>query len=291
MSDNVEENEIADENNLTEEANDNNESFSLLDDENPDASSKPFEPGVKPEGLPDELWDEENQTFKGEDLFTRWQQAEDRAKGLRAKLSRGEGKPPKSTEGYTLDMTDEEQELLANVIQDDDPVIHKLKEVCLENKVSNQVYQSIVKDVGAFLGQHAQEIASGEHLSEEQRAELRQAEYKKIGPNAPAVVRAVTGWGRELYNQGVISEDDMKTVMSIGSSGEGVRFLNIMRQMTGGDDIPVSSTLNDGLPSDAEIFDMMKSQKYMDGDAETHARVDDLLNKRIQAGRPERLNV
>lgn len=289
---NIQNNEESLEQDVNEEENEsNNEEFSLLDEENPDTKEVEMEEGVKPEDLPDELWDEENGTIKTNELYNSWKKAEDRVKGLRTKLARGEGNPPKSVEEYKLEFSDEDNEVLSSVITEGDPLLEKLKEVCFNNKISNIGYQSIVKDMGLFLSEKASDVAEGKHLTEEQREELTRQEYKKIGDNAPAVIRAVTEWGRGLNAQGVLSEDDIKTLTKFGATGDGVRVLNIIRQLTGDKEIPMQAQVGDGLPSDAEIYNMIGSKKYQDGDAAYIAKVDALLQKRVEAGRPERLQV
>lgn len=250
--------------------------FTLLSDE------KTTENG-RPDGLDDDLWDVENNTFNAQALYNRLQHSENRVKGLRQKLSKGEGAAPKTIDGYTLELSEND----GFEVDSEDPVINKVREICFENKLSNEVYQNIIKGMGKFLS----ETDAEPQLSDEEIESIRQEEFKKLGPNAPKVVRAVSEWARSLKSQGHFSEDDMKAIESMGATGEGVRVLNIFRQLVGGNNIPMDSMIDDGLPSDQEIFQMMKSDSYRKGDVEAHRKINDILDRRIKAGRPATLQV
>jgi hypothetical protein len=76
-------------------------------------------------------------------------------------------------------------------------------------------------------------------LSAEEKEEIRQKEYAKIGANAPQIIKAVETWTRELKAQGQLSEDDIKAIQGMSVTGDQVRVLNKLRALSGGGrDIP-----------------------------------------------------
>lgn len=261
--------------------------FSLIGDGNPDATGKPvLVDGEKPEDLPDDLWDEEAKTFNIENLYKSYKNESNKAKGLRDKLAKGQGTPPKKPEDYRMDNDGDSD----NVFEDGNPIVEKMKEICFENKVSKEVYNNIMSNLGSYIKENQDSFSKGEHLSEEQKSVIVEEEYRKIGKNAPAVIRAVTEWTQQLYNQGIFSEDELNVIQEIGNNGDAVRVLNKLRVQAGGkQDIPIQTGIDDSLPSDAEIAEIIGSQGYQSGDASVHAKVEDLLRRRTASGRPERL--
>jgi hypothetical protein len=137
------------------------------------------------------------------------------------------------------------------------------------------------------LSENAGAPASGP--TEEEIAGHRAAELDQLGPNGPRQVRAVSEWLAEKVKSGTFSPEISETIRMICSTADGVKAMNAIRAITSGPDIDVGSYVSDGLPSDAEIAEMMKSEAYRRGDPATSAKIKDLLLARSKAGRPEKL--
>ena len=261
----------------------------LLDDANDDLKEVKFEEGVKPDWLDEALWDEEKKAPKTAETLEALQKAQKQATDLRAKMGKGTQKAPKTADDYKFEPAAE----LKEMVKEDDPVVKAARGVAHKYGLGQEQFQGFMGDM---LGEIAKltkgmtDAAAAEPTEEEIKA-YRQQEAAKLGKNGVAVMRAVTEWGRQLHANGVLSESDIKVLKAMGHSADEVRVLNKLRTISGGQEIPLEMQLDDGLPSDAEIFAMMGTAKYQDGDPETVKKVEKLLDQRRAAGRPERLQV
>lgn len=261
------------------------EDFSLLGAQNDDLKVVPE--GQRPDFLDENLWDSDKKDIKKDLVLSEYKKMQDRVKGLRDKLARGEGKPPKDANGYTLPEADE---TVAPILNPKDPFVSELKNFAHKANMTNEQYQTFVTHAAKFLAENGPKLTEPEPLTDDQIREIKEKEYTKIGPNAPRVVRAVSEWARQMLDSGYFSEDEIKLVNGIGSSGEGVKLLNKIRTLTGGSDIPVSTNIDDGLPSDKEIFEMFGDKRYNE-DTNFRNKIDKLMHDRVRAGRPSHLQV
>lgn len=254
------------------------------DDDGGEVTALDFSNG-KPEGFPDELWDSEKNAPKADGLYKKWQEAENRAKGLRDKLARGEGKPPKEAKDYTVDAGDKGKALL----KADDPLIAEAQKIAHELKIPKETYGKFMGKLTDFLADHIEKMQEQgpAELSEDQKAEIRKAEYAKIGTNAVQVIKAVESWGRELKASGQFSEVELEAFKSMAMTGEQVRVLNKLRAMAGGGNALPMDFSDDGLPSDDEIAELQAKVKTQ----EDQRKVDELYDKRRRAGRPDKLQI
>lgn len=261
---------------------------SLLDGIDDDGTGDPqpvdFSKG-KPEGFPDDAWDEKENKPKSDVLYKKWQEAENRAKGLRDKLAKGEGKPPKEAKEYTVDAGDKGKALLKS----DDPLLAEAQKIAHELKIPKETYGKFMGKLTDFLADHIEKMQSEgpAELSEEQKAEIRKTEYAKIGTNAVQIIKAVETWGRELKTSGQFSEGELAAFKSMAMTGDQVRVLNKLRALAGGGNALPMDFSNDGLPSDNEIAELQAKVKT----AEDQRKVDELYDKRRKAGRPEKLQI
>lgn len=248
-----------------------------------------YTPGVKPEGLDDSLWDAEAKTFKADALFEKLTGAEKIAKDLREKMGR-KGAPPEKADDYKFDLDDVP---FKDALKADDPVLKKAKEVAHKLGIPQSQFGPLVKEVlGAAYEAMGQESEITEPTAEEKEA-FRNAEIEKIGPNGPAVIRAVSEFVRQ--NIGVhFDERSVETVKALTSTADGIHFMNQMREMLGGERLNMAAldgAAITGLPSDAEIFAFMKTPEFEKGDPTAHAKYDNWLTMRTKAGRPTALQV
>ena len=256
---------------------------SLLDpNANPDAAETKEtdrEPGTRPEGLADHLWDEENSKFNDEALYTELQKQEKIAGDLRKKVGQ-KGDVPEKAEDYKLPV-DESWGLSDEQIKED-PVVQKYIEAAHAAGMDQGTFGTMFKEIMGTLQEQSQN-AEPVQLTEEQQEEHRKAEYAKIGPNAPAVIKAVTEFGRQLEAQGVFGERDTATMKAHAYDGDFVILMNKMREMIGGQSVvpmAVDETGTTGLPSMQEIHDMMGKAS----NDEDLRKAEGLIAKRAAAG-------
>lgn len=243
----------------------------------------------KPEGLDDSYWDEENGRLDVQKLFEDKQMGDKRIKDLRDKVAKGAPQALENVEDYKFELS--ETAKAAEVFDgDDDPLVAASQKLAHELGMPGDMYGEFMTKMTDQLVEIAGEMAANPpELTDDQKAEIRQAEYDKIGANAPAVIRAVETWAKELQSKGIFSEQDLEAYKSMAVTGEQVRALNKLRAAMGGSDIPMDLT-TDGLPSDEEIYGLMEKANEAN-DPKLQAQVDELLNKRRAAGRPETLQL
>lgn len=250
-----------------------------------DGLSFDFTTGEKPEGFPDEYWDADGGAVNAQALFDGLQKQEKIAKDLRAKMGRGDHKAPEKAEQYTF----EKSEKSAEFINDDDPLVKAAQEVAHKHGLSQEQYAGFMAEISDRMVDIANEVGDeNSPQAEAMREQYIKEQIEAIGPNGPQVLRAVQAWGQELLAEGAISEGDVETLQNEGLvSAKMVQLFNRLRSRMGGTDVPINA-VDDGLPPDAEIADQI-DKAYSSGDSAAIAKVEALLDKRRQAGRPERL--
>lgn len=261
------------------------DSGGLLDANSP-AIKDGYEEGVKPDGLDDALWDEENKTFKAGELYEAFKKSEKRVADMRSKMGKN-GDVPKEASEYTIEFENED---LKDLVQDGDVVVEAAKEAALKAGISKEAFQNFMAPVIEALSK-IQEEGPESHMTEDEINAKREEEYAKLGKNGKAVARATVNWANSLRQQGILSEDELKTLGGWGRTADGVRILNKLRSLNGEPEIPLDAPGDDGLPSDKEIGAMIASKEYQAGEATIHAKVDKYLSLRQQAGRPMRLQL
>ncbi len=235
----------------------------------------------KPEFLPADCWDDETKQVKTDVLLQAFEQETKRVNGLRTKLAKGGDKAPETPDAYNFELDEGVQ------IQDGDAMLDAFKKVAhqagLSNERANTILNEFIKATGGF--------AVNTEPTKEEIEMAKAEEMEKLGDNAAQVVRAVNSWGKEMIAQGIWSEDDLIAIEEVATTANVVIALNKLRSVMGGSDIPTTDAINDGLPSDKEIFQIMQSKKYQDGDEATVRKVDNYLSLRQKAGRPIYLQV
>lgn len=258
-------------------------SKSLLDNlEEGEGLTFDFSKGEKPEGFPDDYWNAEAKAPDAQKLFEGLKKQEQRANDLRAKMGKGEHKAPAKADEYKLDLPEE----LSSQINPEDTTLAEAQKLAHDAGLSQEAYQ---KFMGGMM-EKFYDIAQQAQDPNSEEAKARDAAYikeqiKEIGPNGPQVLRAVEGWGDQMLAEGVINETDLETLKSEGlTSAKMVTLFNRLRSRMGGADVP-HNTIDDGLPPDSEIADMIADVK----NEADQRKVDALLDKRRAAGRPQLL--
>lgn len=244
----------------------------------------------KPEWLTDDLWDAEKNSPNIDKVLDKLQKSDKQAKDLREKLGR-RGAPPENYEEYKVDTEGAEW---AELVTDDDEVLVEAKKMAQKLGLTQGQFAPLARIVMDSMYKQAQ--AAGEQvpasLSEEEQAEMIKAEHAKIGPNAPAVLKAVSEWVKTIEAQGVLSRADVETLRDMSVTGDQVRVLNKLRTLSGGSPVPmaiVDGVSIQGLPSDQEIYDFVKSEEYQRGDKAAHTKYQKWMAMRKEAGRPNTL--
>lgn len=247
--------------------------------------------GEKPEGLDAGFWDEDKKSVNIDALHKAYQEEAKRAKGLRDKLAKGVGKAPKDASEYVIEFGEKGKGLIKD---DNDPVVGAAKTAAHKAGISVEQFNAFMAQMGDSL---ADIVGQAGAVTEEQRAEFeanqaarRDEEIKKIGSNGLAIAKAVKAWGEDLTNKGHLSESELGDFLDLAHTAGHIRVLNKLRVMaTGRDTIPMEAQ-TDSLPSDREIGNMMQ-KAYNSGDQQQIAKVQELLSKRLEAGRPELLQI
>lgn len=224
----------------------------------------------KPEGLDDSFWDEENKSIKQNDLIEAYKKEQEKALGLRRKLSeKGSDKAPKTTDEYVLD------ESLNELLPNESPTTTLLKEKALEAGLSKDKFNAFLSSVMPALKENGMLADSplSEEEQEQQFEEYKQAELKKLGDNGPKILQGLANWGHALVNNGVLSKDELPVYNNLLTNAESIAVISKLRALTGEQDIPVKTAVQDGLPSREEIDQLIASKEYQEGNADVHKKV------------------
>jgi hypothetical protein len=130
-----------------------NVSDSLLDMEGTENSFE-VKDGQKPKDLDDKYWDPEGKKVRVDELYKSLQDAEKRAKGLRDKLARGDGKAPKDIKEYSFTPP----EKYAQLVPENDPVVGAAKEIAHKYGMPKEMFSSFMADMTEKLGGLAENL-------------------------------------------------------------------------------------------------------------------------------------
>ena len=233
----------------------------------------------RPEDLPSQFWDEENGTFKANDLFDEYKKEKKIALDLRQKISKGQPKPPESPESYQINHEKISEEL-GYEIPEDDAGIAIFKKVAFENGLDQDKFENILTGYMKEIMNHPD--SGGEEsneMSQEQQAAYQKEELGKLGGNAEGIIKGIKNWNQQLFYDGVFSEDDLKVAQNMGFSAAEIRVLNKYRESAGNLSIPDGGTHIDGMESQQEIDKILASPEY-ETDPVLQKKVSDYFHKK-----------
>jgi hypothetical protein len=256
------------------EAEQEERTIDQIEEDNLDESNQEKSPASKPEGLDDSLWDAENNKIKESDLLEAYKKEQEKALGLRRKLSeKGNIKPPKDVSEYTID------ESLKDTLPDESPALAIMKDQALKSGLSKEQFNDFVKGLIPELSEKGLLKFDKELSDDEKAAEFEQfktTELAKLGKEGPQVLQKIANWGNGMVNKGVLSKDELPVFESMVTSAESMVILNkIMGAYTNEPTIPVKTAVANGLPSRSEIDQIIASPEYEKGDAKLHKQVRD----------------
>ena len=226
----------------------------------------------RPEDLPEQFWDEDNGTFKANEIYEEYKTSQKRILDLRQKISKGQPVAPDSADGYQLD-ADKLAEA-GMTISNDDPAIKIFREAAAKAGISVDQFQTLVSDYTKGLqdSEEIQKLSESKGPSEEDQQAYLDSEMKKLGDNAQGQIQGIKNWFQQLHYDGVLSRDDLETAQNMGMSAKEIKVLGLLRQSAGNLSIPETSTPIDGAPSEQEIQKMISSPEY---------RSDPVLQKKV----------
>lgn len=227
---------------------------------------------VKPEGLDESFWDEENKSLKQDDLIKAYQTEQKKALDLRKALSQKSSfKPPKEANEYSY------SEDLGELLPEDGDASQMLKQTALESGLTKDQFNSFVSKLIPNLQEKGLLTFNGPELTEEEQeaqdAEYREAEIAKLGKDGKRVLQSVVNWGQGMVNKGILSKDELPVFQNMAIDAESLVVLNKIASLTGEPSIPVQTAVPEGILSRDEVDEIIRSEAYQKGDASAHAKV------------------
>jgi len=230
---------------------------------------------AKPENLPDDFWDAEKQSYKGEDLFKAYESEKAKALGLRQKLSKGDQNAPKDVDGYKLEWDDEE-----NPLDDSNPQVSVFKKIAHENNLNQEQFNGMLKSFQKEF--KAGSFDPNEELSEAETQQWRQEEMKRLGANHKQITDGFRSWSRQYVQTGVLTQEESERLLKMPASAEDLKILTKIKESAGFiNDIPLGGVSVDGGHTREQIDALIASPDYYDETKGAHSRkvVEDYFKK------------
>jgi len=214
---------------------------------------------ARPEGVPEDLWDSTTGTYKADKLWESFQKTDKIAKDLRTKLAKGEQNVPQKAEDYKVKFDEE----ISKLVPDDDKGLQLAKQVAFEAGLSQDKFD-------AFVGQFLAKAKEGGMLdspdapapSEDDIKAAQVAEISKLGKDGELEIKANTDWIIAQYNQGIFSKEEVAAISAMATTAEQVRVFTKIREISGEQRIPTSTTIDSGKPSKLEIQSWVNDPRY-----------------------------
>jgi len=229
----------------------------------------------KPADFPDEFWDAEKNTAKADAIYAKYQEAEARAKGLRDKLAKGAQNAPKDPKEYEVALPED----VAKVIPANDPLIEAARPIAHKYGLSKEAFNGFIGEMAAHVAKLQAEATQPANPEAEKAAieAARSEALQKLGPNGSQVLQAIGSWGRQLVNDGLLTEADHKAFKDMAYSAESVRVLNILRSLAGQQGVVPMQPATDGRTK-AELEDAL-NKAFLAGDEGEFKRLEAELNR------------
>lgn len=198
----------------------------------PEEDDSPLE---RPDWWPENFWKKDESEPDLEAIAKSWGD-------LRKQISQGKHKPPADGKYDTSAF---------GSIPEDDPVRTTVMGWANEFGISQLALDKLVGQVVEMGGVQQQQVAFN-----------REAEIKALGPNANAMIKSMTDWGRSLVNKGIWGADDFEEFKIMGGTAKGIKALSKLRETYEGTKIPLNSVPVDGAPSKDDLYAMVNDPKY-----------------------------
>lgn len=253
------------------EAEQEEKSIDDVQEEEYNAQQKDSEEGAtRPDYISEEFW--KDGKLQEEDLAKAHKAEQEKALGLRRKLSeKGSVKAPKSVEEYTYD------EDINEILPTDSPAAAILKEKALESGLSKDQFDNFISKIMPALSENGMLSKPESDMSDEEKQEqfntFKETELGKLGKDGPKILQKLANWGEGMVNKGVISPDEKPVFEAMITDAPSMALLTKIMSLTGESSIPVKTAVAGGLPSRAEVDQMISSPEYENGNADVHKKV------------------
>ena len=183
----------------------------------------------RPEGVPEQFWNEEKKEVDTEALL----KSHKDTKTAYDKLKRDKGiaEAPEKSEEYFAEPLKFEDDDLSNLPapEVDDPLMNDFAQECHELGLSVDQARALAKGMYKRMDARAPEAID------------RESEIKSLGENGENVVDGVFTWLEGMEKSGDLSERDVEIAGQLSQTADGIRFMNKFRTMTGQQPLPVAS--------------------------------------------------
>jgi len=164
---------------------------------------------------------------------------------LEGKFRAGKHKTPEG--GYDLKVAKDHN------VPEDDPVLQTYADWAKEAGISQEHFDQL-----------AEKILQNGKDTVQQNAFDRDAEMKRLGPQADKIINDQIDWARRLVKSGYWGEDDFEEFKVWGGTASGVKAMMSMRRFYN-DITTIPTTVSPeaaALPSKEECYQMVKDPKY-----------------------------
>lgn len=226
----------------------------------------------RPDNVPEQFWDPDNGSYKGDDLFKAYKAEQDRAEGLRKKLSKGFQNVPDMPEKYQIDLGEDFE------INTDDDGIQMFREISHKYGLSHEQFNGVLKEFSERMGDFSDDSDSGNF--DEYKEQYFQEQIESLGDKGPALIKNVATYGRTLLTQGVFSEEEYNAFVAMPRSAAELKALNKMRMAAGYiNDVPIDIGAPTDQLSEAEVQKMIADPNY-DRDPVLQRKVTDYYTRK-----------
>lgn len=236
----------------------------------------------KPEGLPDELWDAENNMLIEDKVLAELNKQTKMAADFRKKISKGlKADMPEKAEGYIFEPDKDISNLKIGEDEQGKKTLETAKQAAFKSGIGQSQFNDFVNnyfknllDAGIIKKPLSEAEAELEHQKfiKEQKA--------KLGDNADKIITGTVQWIDRNYKTGIFNESQKDILTKFADqNAENVKILDLLRKMTGEPEIPITNAKVEGLPSDEEIARGMKENKYSDTELQK------IMEKRYKSGK------
>lgn len=202
-------------------------------EENPVVLDNTPQKHERPEGIPEEFWDETAGSYKSDAILKAYESEKEKALSYRRKLSGGFHNVPESLEEYNIDES-------WDIKTDDDA--HRMRTIAHEAGLTQEQFHNVMSKYLELYGYDSdvykevwgdREINISPEVAAQREKEYLAEEMKKLGPDGPQVVSNIRSWGRSLMKQGAIGQETFDVMMSMGTNAAQVKVLDQLRNISG----------------------------------------------------------
>lgn len=202
-------------------------------EENPVVLDNTPQKHERPEGIPEEFWDETSGSYKSDAILKAYESEKEKALSYRRKLSGGLHNIPEDMSEYEIDES-------WDIKTDDDA--NRMKLIAHEAGLTKEQFNSVMSKYLELYGYDSdaykevwgdREIEVSPEVIAQREKEYLAEEMKKLGPDGPQVVSNIRSWGRSLMKQGAIDQETFNVMMSMGTNAAQVKALDQLRNISG----------------------------------------------------------